>query len=101
MFALHWISEDGTILGDMEEQTEATMGPEYVIVKIIKLVKKVKGEEKLIGVGVGSPGPLDSTTGTILSPPNLPGWDRIPLAARLEEQLGLPVKVDNDANATA
>lgn len=95
------ISEDGTILRDMEEPTEATMGPEYVIAKIIKLVKKVKGEEKVIGLGVGSPGPLDSTTGTILSPPNLPGWDRIPLAARLEEQLGLPVKVDNDANAAA
>jgi glucokinase len=50
-----------------------------------------------IGVSIG--GPLNSETGVILSPPNLPGWDNIPLKQILEERLKLPVRVEHDAAA--
>jgi len=52
-------------------------------------------------VGVGCAGPLDSDTGTIYSPPNLRFWDGFPLKRRLEDRLGAPTVVDNDANAAA
>jgi glucokinase len=52
-------------------------------------------------VCVGAPGPLDPWSGIIYSPPNLPGWDAMPLKSLLEEALGLPVMVANDANLAA
>jgi glucokinase len=53
------------------------------------------------GVGVSVPGPFDPETGTVLRPPNLPGWDEVPLRAWLGEALGRPVHLENDANAAA
>ncbi len=53
------------------------------------------------GIGICSPGPLDPTTGVVINPPNLPCWRNFPLAAELSAAYGLPVRVDNDANAAA
>ena len=52
-------------------------------------------------VGVSCGGPLDSPSGMVLSPPNLPGWDAIPVVQLLSQQLGLPAYLQNDANACA
>jgi glucokinase len=41
---------------------------------------------------------MDPTTGLVYNPPNLPGWDEIPLGPRLSETLGVPVYVENDVN---
>jgi glucokinase len=49
-------------------------------------------------VGIGAPGPMNWQTGVVYSPPNLPGWDNVPLAGLMKERLGAPVFVDNDAN---
>ncbi|MCX6943157.1 MAG: ROK family protein [Opitutales bacterium] len=51
--------------------------------------------------GVSCGGPLDSGQGLILSPPNLPGWDRIAICARLTERFGGRAFLMNDANACA
>ena len=55
----------------------------------------------LAALGVSCGGPLDSATGTIYAPPNLPTWDAVPLKALLEAEFGLLTTVENDANATA
>ncbi len=52
-----------------------------------------------IGVSIG--GPMDSITGVIKSPPNLPHWDDIPLKAKLAAEFSLPVYVEHDGNAGA
>ncbi len=52
-------------------------------------------------LGVSCGGPVDSSLGVIHSPPNLPGWDAVPLREFLQAELGLPVFVENDASATA
>lgn len=52
-------------------------------------------------IGISCGGPLNSETGIILSPPNLPGWDRIEVVAFLEKRFGIPVYLQNDANACA
>jgi len=95
------LDEKGTILREVREKTEAHLGPVRIIAKLISVVERVKGEEKVRGIGIGCPGPLDAKTGIILSSPNLPGWDMIPLASMVEEHFQLPVKVDNDANVAA
>ena len=55
----------------------------------------------LAGIGVSCGGPLNSKEGLILSPPNLPGWDRIPITKILSEHFGVPAVLQNDANACA
>lgn len=57
------------------------------------------GPSPVFGVSCG--GPLDSTAGLILSPPNLPGWDRIPICSELERRFGGRAFLMNDANAGA
>ena len=55
----------------------------------------------IAGIGVTSPGPLDPRTGVVLNPPNLPCWRNFPLGDEVSKQFGVPVRVDNDANAAA
>ena len=52
-------------------------------------------------IGISCGGPLDSKRGVIMSPPNLPGWDNVPVVDFFRERFGVPVAVQNDANACA
>ncbi|HUW41600.1 MAG TPA: ROK family protein [Rectinemataceae bacterium] len=56
---------------------------------------------ELTGIGISCGGPLDSRRGVILSPPNLPGWDEVPVVRFFHERFGAPVRLQNDANACA
>jgi glucokinase len=58
-------------------------------------------KSRLAALGISCGGPLDSERGLILSPPNLPGWDEIPIVSLLQEKIGLPCFLENDANACA
>jgi glucokinase len=53
------------------------------------------------GIGIACGGPLDSKRGLILSPPNLPGWDDVPIVRFFQEKTGLAVTLRNDADACA
>lgn len=53
---------------------------------------------KVEGVGISCPGPLDLISGTVLTPPNLPGWHYFPIEKKLGKALGIPVYLENDAN---
>ncbi len=95
------VEPDGSLSRRFRADTRADEGPDGVIERICQGIEQVMGEEKVEGIGIACPGPLDARTGVVLSPPNLPGWDRIPLKDRLEERFGVPVRVENDANAAA
>ncbi|MCI6909598.1 MAG: ROK family protein [Clostridiales bacterium] len=56
---------------------------------------------QLAGIGVSCGGPLDSKSGVILSPPNLPGWDHVEITELLRRRYGVPAYLQNDANACA
>lgn len=58
----------------------------------------VQGAE-VQAVGVGSPGPLDLRSGRVLFAPNIPGMEDVPIVDALRQRLGLPVVLENDANA--
>jgi predicted NBD/HSP70 family sugar kinase len=71
-----------------------------------KLVDKVLKEAKVdrkgvIGVGMGLPGPINMATGAVGSSSILPGWVGVNAALEMERRLGLPVRVENDANLGA
>ncbi|MFI5764859.1 MULTISPECIES: ROK family transcriptional regulator [unclassified Streptomyces] len=59
------------------------------------------GRDKVIGVGLGVPGPIDVESGTLGSTAILPGWAGINPRRELSQRLGVPVYVDNDANLGA
>ena len=74
------------------------MTPETAIGRIIDEARSM-GSAEAIGISCG--GPLDSKRGLILSPPNLPGWDSVPIVKLLEDALGIPAYLQNDADACA
>lgn len=69
------------------------------------LEKEGVAREKIWGVGVGLPGPMVISEGTILksvvNPQFLPGWDNVPVVKMLQEKLELPVYLENNASAAA
>ena len=83
--------------------TQASKGPEVVMQRIERTIREVAPPDLtgVAGVGIIAPGPLDPFTGTILSAPNIPGWENLPLKKVMEERLGRPVFLGNDANLAA
>lgn len=57
--------------------------------------------ETVRAIGISCGGPLDSKLGKVMSPPNLPGWNNIPIVKIIEEHLGIRAGLQNDANACA
>ncbi|MEI6044230.1 MAG: ROK family protein [Chloroflexota bacterium] len=95
---------NGTLLERKELLTQASRGQAAVmdsLVQTIQTVMKSADFDQILGLAIGAPGPLNPKTGIIYAPPNLPGWEEVPLRAILEERLGLPVYVGNDANLAA
>ncbi|RKU19561.1 transcriptional regulator [Candidatus Poribacteria bacterium] len=96
----------GQILGKVRKPTLSEKGPEYAIALLFDMVREVVSQADLeqgsiSAIGVSCGGPLDTKTGIVYSPPNLPGWDALPLKARLESEFQVPVTIENDANASA
>ena len=96
----------GHILGKVRKPTFAEKGPEYAIRLLFDMVREVVNlagleQESISAIGVSCGGPLDTKTGIVYSPPNLPGWDALPLKAKLESEFQVPVTIENDANASA
>src|SRR2546430_15075259 len=95
------VAEDGSeLLGLVSEPTFPEQGADAVMTRIVKLTRAsmaaARGKD-IAGVGIGSPGPLDTKTGVVLLTPNL-GWTNFPLRDRITQALGLPATLDNDAN---
>jgi glucokinase len=92
----------GEILGRIEWETDATRGPQPLIAEMLENARKLEARHGAsTGAGVSIGGPMDAARGVIHSPPNLPGWDAIPLKALLEDALAIAVNVEHDAAACA
>ena len=96
----------GEILSKVRKPTLAEKGPEYALQLLFDMVRETLElagltQESVSAIGVSCGGPLDTKTGVVYSPPNLPGWDALPLKAQLESEFQMPVTIENDANASA
>ena len=95
------VAEDGSdLVGLVSEPTLPEQGGDAVIGRIVKLARAsiaAAGGREIAGVGIGSPGPLDTKTGVVILTPNL-GWVNMPLRGRVAAALELPTVLDNDAN---
>lgn len=96
----------GDVLGLRSVPTEAQRGAKFVVDRIVGLIHDAIDEViettggtrgDFAGVGIGSPGPLNRETGTVINTPNL-GWRNFPLRDLISNAVGLPATLDNDAN---
>ena len=79
--------------------TDHNASPYEIIDEMCRLAEEMTEDFSRIGISCG--GPLNSKTGVILSPPNLPGWDEIKIVEHLKNRYGGKVALQNDANACA
>ena len=86
--------------------THAELGAEGVTGRIVQMIDDAitltcaeagARREDFVGVGIGAPGPLDREKGVVIIAPNL-GWRDYPLRDRVQNAIGLPATLDNDAN---
>lgn len=75
---------------------------ETSIERLINLIKgAIPDGEKVDAVGIAVPGPIDPQEGIILKAPNLPEWEREPIPLEIENEIGAPTFMGNDANLAA
>ena len=97
---------EGFIIDKIKFSTDVRRGYAAVINEITEKADELLKRNniinnELIGVGVSCGGPLDSKNGIVLSPPNLPDWERVPIAEIMEKHFGVRAVLQNDANACA
>ncbi|WP_307619051.1 ROK family transcriptional regulator [Streptomyces sp. V3I7] len=107
----------GNVLAERTGALDLGDGPEAVLDLIARWFGPLLSEagtdpDKVCGIGLSVPGPVDWESGQVVQPPIMPGWDRYPVRERLRaayaEHVGgpttptaLPVLIDNDANLMA
>jgi glucokinase-like ROK family protein len=96
----------GTLLARHAEAKSPATSPADVVQRINAAIPRVLQAanitaDRLEGLGVAAPGPLNSETGVLLTPPNMVGWRDVPLKQMLEQATGLSVVVEKDGNAAA
>jgi len=102
------------LISRVAQPTGEDIAPERLIPRIFNVIQQALDKaqttfEQVAGMGIATPGPLDHRTGIVYAPPNLPGWDRVPLRAIFEQHFSpaskggdaaqLRIFVENDAHA--
>lgn len=98
------VSEQGEIVHRVDSLAHTEEGPTAVVHRIGTLVQQLADETGIdasVPAGIGSPGPLNPRTGTVLYTPNLPGWRNVPVVDLLQEQTGRRFALQNDGNCGA
>ncbi len=98
------VDSAGLILERADVLTDATAGPEIIIEQIDRLVKSIAakaGDKVIRGVGVSSPGPLDTQKGIALSLPTITGFTEYALGDALRAHIAYPVILENDGISAA
>ena len=98
--------EDCRIFDRICFATEAKRGPDCVIQDLFGAVRALLRRndictERLQAIGISCGGPLDHIKGVVKNPPNLYGWDNIPIVDIMEKEFQIPTYIQNDANACA
>ena len=96
----------GRVLGDDIRPSGAAEGLETVLARMVEsldaaLARAGVEREQLTGLGIAAPGAVDVERGVVPNAPQLPGWQDVPLARLMEERVGVPALLENDASAAA
>ncbi|HEY0687491.1 MAG TPA: ROK family transcriptional regulator [Kribbella sp.] len=96
----------GQVVARRRSETPPADEPDALIAGIAAAIEELIVEagasrNRVVGVGIAAPGPIDVERGVVVDPPNLTGWHLVPLRDALRERIGLPVLLDKDVTAAA
>ena len=92
------VNENGEIIRQVTNPSFALESHEEIISNMISTIKELNFDEKVVGIGIGVPGPVDTKTGSMVMATNIPALENYPVAKVISEAFNLPVFLDNDAN---
>ncbi|MGB9897919.1 ROK family protein, partial [Thermanaerothrix sp.] len=98
------VNLQGDVLAWAEAPIEASRGPQVGLARIGALIEQVLGTVGMVmplAIGMGATGPIDRQRGSIQNPYTLPTWEDVPVVQLLQERFGVPVALENDADAAA
>jgi glucokinase len=100
------VDNEGRPMSSVSVETHAEKGPESGLDNLAAAANATVKEsglswDRIAAVGLGSPGTMNLQAGMLLDPPNLPGWDNLPIRRLLADRLKKPVTFQNDANAAS
>ncbi|WP_295543082.1 ROK family protein [uncultured Pseudacidovorax sp.] len=97
---------DLTVLARHAEAIDVREGPGVVLARVRQRLRELlqaRGipARRVLGIGMGVPGPVNFEAGQLVNPPLMPGWDSFSIRDYLREDYAAPVFVDNDVNLMA
>ena len=98
------VDQSGEIIDRTSEPADYAAGPARVassIADVIAVLRDRHGRANLVGVGIGVPGYINIDDGIVVEAANLPGFTGFPIRDRVQDHLGTPIILENDANAAA
>ena len=98
----------GSIVAGRSEPVTVGTGPQQLVDQLGGLTERVLAavgqgieDETFLGIGVATPGPVDTESGTILDPPLMPVWRDVPLMSLLKKRFTCPIAIEKDSTAAA
>ncbi|MGW3288697.1 ROK family transcriptional regulator [Streptomyces sp. NPDC001002] len=96
----------GTVVAQHGEPTPLGVDTDQVMTEMARSVKALAEgsgveRDRILGLGIAAPGPLDAQHGYVVDPPELPDWGSVPLRERLAAETGFPTLLDKDVIAAA
>jgi len=95
------LDADLNVVGQDYRSTDAAEGVERVIDRMAESARAAAGGRTIAAIGVSTAGTTNPRTGIVHTSPNMPGWHDVRLRDMLADRLGLPLWIENDANAGA
>ncbi|MGC5165409.1 ROK family transcriptional regulator [Luteimicrobium sp. DT211] len=94
----------GTVVERLRRPTPAVVDQDATLEEMslaVEAVLRSSGvpRDRVVGVGIAAPGPIDHTEGSVVDPPQLEGWHRVPVRDHVARTTGLPVVMDKDVVA--
>lgn len=96
----------GRPVASTRQEITKELSPEEIVARTARTVKRMISRpdvvaERVLGLGIACPGPIDQEKGMVVSPPRVDRWTEVPIKDLFEDRVGVPVTVDNDATAAA
>jgi glucokinase len=97
--------QEGTLTETIALRTRLLEGRDTVIADMCEAISALRSRQNgagaCVGIGVGTPGPLELPAGILRRPPNLPGWDGYDVRRAIENRLNQSIFLESDANVAA
>ncbi len=95
------VDELGNVLCEVKQETEMEKGREFVVSKMIDMIKSLDDYQSCLGIGIAVPGPVKTDENVMTMATNVPGFEFYEFYKIIEKEIGLPVFLDNDVNSAA